>query len=60
MFVKILLANDKYSLLNRDNLRQAIQINLSQKEKTFSPFFASFLKATLNFQHFQKNDAPHS
>ena len=31
MFVNILSVDDKYSLLNRDNLRQALQIQLSQK-----------------------------
>ena len=30
MFVKILTANDKYSLLNRYNFRQPIQINTVQ------------------------------
>ena len=54
MFVNILTADDKYSLLNRDNLRQPIQMQLSQKHKTFSQFVAAFLKARLNFEHFQK------
>ena len=60
MFVNILTADDKYSLLNRDNLTQAIQALLSQKEKTFSQIFSSFLKSTLNFEHFQTKDDPHS
>ena len=49
-----LIAYDKYSLLNRDNSLQPIQILLSKKEKTFSQFFSAFLKCTLNFEHFQK------
>ena len=53
MFVKILSAHDKYSLLNRHNLRQPIQMQLSQKKKAFSPFVAAFLKARLNFEYFQ-------
>ena len=53
MFVKILTAHDKYSLLNRHNLRQPIQMQLSQKKKAFSPFVAAFLKARLNFEYFQ-------
>ena len=53
-------ADDKYSLPNRDNLTQSIQTLLSQKPKTFSQFFSSFLKSTLNFEHFQKKDDPHS
>ena len=30
-----LTANDKYSVLNRDNLMQSIQMHLSQKQKKF-------------------------
>ena len=55
-FVKTLTANDKYSLLNRDNLTQPIQILVSQKQKSFSEFFSPFLKSTLNFEHFLKNN----
>ena len=50
----ILTADDKNSLLNRDNLKQQFQIILSQKQKTFSDFFSAVLKSTLNFEHFQK------
>ena len=52
--------DDKYSLLNRDNLTQPIRTQLSQKQKTFSQFFLAFSKSTLNFEHFQKKDDPHS
>ena len=41
----------KYSLLNRDNLRQPIQMELSQKQKSFSGFVFEFLKGRLNFEH---------
>ena len=41
----------KYSLLNRDNLRQPIQMELSQKQKSFSGFVFEFLKDRLNFEH---------
>ena len=60
IFDNIFTADDKYSLLNRDNLTQPIQMQLSQKEKTFSPFFSEVLKSKLNFQHFQKKDDTHS
>ena len=60
LFVNTLTADDKYSLLNRDNLTQSIQTLLSQKQKTFSQIFSSFLKSTLNSEHFQKKDDPHS
>ena len=55
-----LTADDKYSLLNRNKLTEPIQILLFQKKKTFPQFFSSFLKSTFNFEHFEKNDAPHS
>ena len=54
LFVNTLSAVDKYSVLNRDNLIQPIQMQLSQKHKTFFGFFSAFLKSCLNFQHFKK------
>ena len=56
----ILCANGKYSLLTRDNLMQRIQMLLIRKEKTLSQFFSSFLKSSINLEHFQKKDDPHS
>ena len=53
-------ADDRYSLLNRDNLTQPIPTQLSQKKKTFFEFFLPFSKCTLNFEHFQKKDDLHS
>ena len=60
LLVKTLTDDEKYSLLYRENLTQPIQILLSQKRKTFSEFFSAFPKSTLNFEHFQKKDHPHS
>ena len=60
LFVNTLTADDKYSLLNRRNLMEPIMILLSLKKNTFSDFFSSFLKYTLNFEHFQKKDDHHS
>ena len=60
MFVNTLRVNDKHYLLNRDNLTQPIQIQLSQKQKNFSEFFLAFLKSILNFKHLPKKDEPHS
>ena len=59
LFVKILTADDKHYLLHRDKLTQPIQMQLSQKQKTFSQFFFSFLKSILNFNHFPREDDPH-
>ena len=60
LLVKTLTDDDKYSLLYRENLMQPIQILLSEKRKTFSQFLSAFLKSTLNFEHFQKKDDPHT
>ena len=60
LFVDTLTVNDKHYLLNRDNLPQAIQMQLSQKQKTFSEFFFVFLKSILNFKILTKKDDPHS
>ena len=47
--VNKLTADDKNSLLNRDNLMQAIPILLSEKQQKFSPFLSAHLQSTLNF-----------
>ena len=60
LFPNTLNADGKYSLLNRENLTQPIQMQLSRKQKTFSEFFCVFLKSSLNFEHFQKKDHSHS
>ena len=59
-FVNIFTADGKHYLLNRDNLTEPIQMQLSQKQKTFSEFFFAFLKSILNFKHLPKKDDPHS
>ena len=60
LFVNTLTVNDKYYMLNRDNLPQPIQMQLSQKQKTFSEFFFAFLKSILNYKHLPKKDDPRS
>ena len=60
LFIYILTDDEEYSLFYRDNLTQAIQILLPQKQKTFSEFFSAFLKFTLNFERSGKKDDPHS
>ena len=60
LFVNTLTVDDKHYLLTRDNLTQAIQIQLSQKQKIFFFFFFAFLKSILNLKHFPKKDHPHS
>ena len=54
LFPNTLSADGKYSLLNRDNLTQPIQMQLSRKQKTFSEFFSASFESNLNFEHFQQ------
>ena len=58
LIVKTLAVNDKHYVLNRDNLRQAIQMLLSKEQNTFSGFIFAFLKSILNFKHLRKKDDP--
>ena len=54
LFVNTLTADDKHYLLNRDNLAQPIQMEVSQKQKSFAQFFFAFLKSIFNFKHLPK------
>ena len=59
LLVNTLAGDEKYPVLNRDNLTIPIQMQLSEKQKTFSQFFAAFLKCISNFERFEKKDDPH-
>ena len=59
LLVNTLGTKHKYPVVNRDNLRILFQMQLSQKQKFFSQFFAAFFKSRLNFKHFEKNHSPH-
>ena len=54
LFANALTTDDKYSLLNSDNLLQRIQELLSQKQKTFSQFFSSFFNMYSKFSQFSR------
>ena len=60
LFVNTLTVNEKHYLLTRDSLTQTIQMQLSEKQKTFSEFFFEFLKSILSFKHLPKKDDPRS
>ena len=60
LLVNTLAADERYPVLNRDNLMILFQMQLSQKKKTFSQFFAAFLKSRFNFEYFEKKDDPHT
>ena len=50
LLVNTVAADDKYPVLNRENLTIPIKMQLSKKEKYFSELFAAFLKCSLNLQ----------
>ena len=54
LLLNTLAADEKYPVLNRDNLTIPIQMQLSQKQKTFSEFLCPFFKSIRNFKYFQK------
>ena len=54
VLVNTLPANGKYPVLNRDNLKIPVQMQLSQRQKNLLSVFAAYLKYILNFQRFAK------
>ena len=56
LLVDTLAVDEKYPVLNRDNLTIPIQMQLSQKHKTFSQYFPSFSKSSRNFKYIEKKD----
>ena len=57
LLVNTLLADEKYPLLKKDNLRLRIQMQLSQKQNFFSIFLPVILKSRWNFEHFGTKDS---
>ena len=53
-FLNTLTADDKYSLISKDNFMQSILRLLSQNQNVFSQFFSSFFEFTLNLERSQK------
>ena len=61
VFVNRLTADGKYPVQDCEYFQLPIQMQLSEKRKTFSQFFFfPFLEATSNFKDFEKNDDSHS
>ena len=60
LFRNTFTADRMYSRHRWEKLLQQVQTLLSQKEKTFSPIFITFLGSTQNFAHFQGEDQLHS
>ena len=59
MVVNTLAADEKYPVLNKDSLTIPIQMQLSQKQKTFVQSLGAFLEFKKNFKYFSSNDDPH-
>ena len=51
--------NDKYPVQGFENLQLPIQMQLSEKPKTFSEFFILFVESTSNFEDFEKKHDGH-
>ena len=58
--VNTLTADDKYPDQNCENLQLPIQMQLSEKRKTFTEFFVPYLESTPNSNHFERKDVRHS
>ena len=54
VFVNTLTDGGKYPLQNCENLRLAIQMQLSRKRKSFLQFFVPFLEFLSNYKDFEK------
>ena len=59
LLVNTLAADEKYRVLNRENLTIPIQMHYL-RNKNFSQFFPTFSKSRLNFKNFEKKDDSHS
>ena len=59
LLVNTLVADEKYPVLNSDNLMITIQMILFEKKLFFSVFSAAFPKSRLSFEHFEKKDDAH-
>ena len=60
VFVHTLTDHTKYPVQDCENIPLSIQMQLSEKPKTFSLFFVPFLVGTSNFKRFRRKDDCHS
>ena len=60
LFVNTLTADDKYSLISKDNSMQTIQRHFSQKQNIFFAFFSCIFQVCIKFPKFSNKDDPHS
>ena len=57
--VNTFTSDGKDPIKGSENLQLPIQMQLSQKRKTFSQFFVPSLDSTSNFEHFDRKDDRH-
>ena len=60
VFFNTLTADGKYPVQGCGNMQFPIQMQLSEKQKTFFQIFVPFLDSTSNFEHFERKDDCHS
>ena len=60
LIVNTLTVDDYHYLLNRENSKQPIQVQLSKKLKAFSEFSFEFLNPISIFKLLQNKNDPHS
>ena len=56
MFVNALTTDYKYPLKDCENFPLHIQMEFSEKGKTFSQVFVPFMETSSNFKHFQSKN----
>ena len=60
MFVKTMSYDGKYPVQYCENLQLPIQMQVSEKRKSFFQFFVPFLESISNLKHFEKKDDGHN
>ena len=60
VFVNTLTADGNYLVPDCENFQLPIEMQLSEKRKTFSEFFVPVLESTSIFKHFEKKNDRHS
>ena len=58
--VNTLTSDGKYPVQGCENVQLPIQMQVSEKRKTFSEFSFPFLHSTSNFEYFERKDDCHS
>ena len=60
VFLNTLTADSKYPVKHWQNLELPMQMQSSEKRKTFSQFFVPFLESTSNLKRFEKKNDGHT